>query len=141
MCYCTLVLLVLSLFKLIVQTNSRWYFKREYKNVLRLGVGLYLVSKYASLQFCDQMFIYCATNELLTEAVVIRDGRTAARRDSFVNATNQKQRQFSILVVMVHSCMVSFHIIICIECRVYSYIRYSEMLGAPLPLEVLRVRN
>jgi len=63
----------------IVQTNTRWYFKPEYKNILRPGVGLYLVSKCAILQFCYRMFIYCATSELLTEALVIRDGRTVAR--------------------------------------------------------------
>jgi len=107
---------VLSLLKLIVQTNSRWHFKREYKNIHRLGVGLYLVSKCAKLQFCNRIFIHCATNELLTEALVIRDGRTAALRDSFVEATNQKQMYFAILVVMFHSCTASFHIIVCIEC-------------------------
>ena len=49
-----------------------------------------------------QSNIYFATNELLTEALVIRDGRSAALRDSFVVATNQKQMHFAILAVMVH---------------------------------------
>jgi len=85
---CAQVLLVLDLCRLIVGTYSRWSVRMEAFS--GYVVGLYLVSKCTVLQFCNRMFIYCAANELLTEALVIRDGRTAVLRDGFVGSNQSK---------------------------------------------------
>lgn len=84
-------LLVLSLLKLIMRTNSQLYFKRDYKNVLRLGVWLYIVTKCARLQFCNRMFIYCAMNELLTEGFVIGDSRVCKPAEKVFCERNQSK--------------------------------------------------